>query len=171
METRHHLDNGQIRLTFLKRAADTNGELLEMEAVYRPVSAAPPAHYHPGQEETFEVLSGALRVEVEGVVRDVGAGERIVIPRGAVHRMHNAGTEEARVIWQTRPALRSEQFFEWLYGLAMQGKANAQGVPNILRVARIMREHATEFVLARPSLPVQKIVFGVLAPIARAVGW
>jgi mannose-6-phosphate isomerase-like protein (cupin superfamily) len=171
MATTHHLDNGQIRLTFLKRAADTNGELLEMEAIYRPVSSAPPAHYHPNQEETFEILSGALHVEIDGQATDVGAGERIVIPPGAVHRMHNAGTEEARVIWQTRPALRTEQFFETLYGLAMEGKANRQGVPNILRVARIMHEHAAEFVLARPSRPVQRIVFGVLAPLARAVGW
>ena len=166
----HHLDNGQIRLRFLRTAADTGGELLEMEAIYRPVSKAPPAHFHPAQEETFEVLSGALRFVIDGRQIDLGAGEQLVIPAGTIHRAHNAGTEEARVIWQTRPALRSQQFYETLYGLAMDGRTNADGVPGLLQVALIMTGHAGEFVLASPPRIIQKALFGMLAAIARTLG-
>jgi quercetin dioxygenase-like cupin family protein len=170
MRDHQQLDNGQIRLRFLKTAAETNGELLEMEAIYRPVSKAPPAHSHPAQEETFEVLSGSLRFVIEGRQIDLGAGERLVIPAGTVHRAHNAGDDEARVIWQTRPALRSEQFFRTLYGLAMDGRTNADGVPNLLQGALIMKEHAAEFVLASPPRLIQKILFATLAPIGRMLG-
>jgi len=36
-------------------------ELLELEAVYDPGGSPPPAHYHPSQDERFEVLAGAVR--------------------------------------------------------------------------------------------------------------
>ena len=170
-ESGYHLDNGQIRLTFLRTAADTNGELLEMEAIYRPVSAAPPAHFHPGQEETFEILSGSLRFVIDGEEKIASTGERVVIPAGTIHLMHNPGTEPARVIWQTRPALRSQQFFETLYGLAMDGKTNAAGVPGLLQTVMIMREHAREFVLASPPAVVRKGVFAVLGMVGRVLGY
>ena len=54
--------NGE-RLTFLKTATETNGDLLEMEAIYNPNSPQPPLHYHPYQEEQFRVLSGTFRTK------------------------------------------------------------------------------------------------------------
>src|SRR5207237_8547002 len=89
------IDNGFIKLTFLRTADDTDGALLEMAARYRPHSPEPPAHYHPKQEETFEIVSGALRFVVGGVEHVVHAGERIVIPAGAVHSACNPTDEEA----------------------------------------------------------------------------
>jgi hypothetical protein len=41
--------------------------LLEVEAVYtKPTPSRPPVHYHPRQEERFEVLHGRLNVLVAG---------------------------------------------------------------------------------------------------------
>ncbi len=51
-------------------AQDTGGELLEVEAVYtKPTPSWPPVHYHPRQEERFEVLSGRLSVLMGGSER------------------------------------------------------------------------------------------------------
>lgn len=56
---------GQV-LRILKSRKDTKGALLEMEATYQPHSPEPPAHYHPFQEEEFRVLSGDIKVQING---------------------------------------------------------------------------------------------------------
>jgi mannose-6-phosphate isomerase-like protein (cupin superfamily) len=38
-------------------------------------------------------------------------GDVLDIPRGTPHRMWNPGEQRARVLWQTRPALRTEEWF------------------------------------------------------------
>jgi quercetin dioxygenase-like cupin family protein len=171
MQSQKYLDNGNVRLRFCRTGDETNGELLEMEAIYRPSSPLPPAHFHPKQEEIFAVLSGSLRFVVDGREQMVSPGDRIVIPPGAVHAASNPSSEETRVIWQVRPALRTRQFFETLYGLAGSGKTNSQRVPNLLQMALIATEYKQEFVLASPPRVIQACIFGILSPIARALGY
>jgi quercetin dioxygenase-like cupin family protein len=86
-------------------------DLLEMEATYEPGGSAPPAHYHPSQDEHFEVLAGTVRCRTPDGERELAAGETIDVPRHTVHQFWNSGDEPARVRWQVRPALRTRQFF------------------------------------------------------------
>src|SRR3954468_1752186 len=52
------------RITFIRTAADTDGELLEIELELSPDGAVPGAHVHPEQEERFEVqVRPALAME------------------------------------------------------------------------------------------------------------
>ena len=157
-------------LRFVKTSADTNGELLEVEATYTPKGVAPPAHFHPRQEEHFEVLRGTVRVRFAGEIRDLHAGEVLVVPPGVPHAMWNATDEEASLRWQTRPALRTEDFFLRLMTLAKLGRVNANGAPCLLDVAVLFRTHRDEVRLAAPPELAQRLVFGVLAPVARALG-
>src|SRR3954468_13474586 len=116
----HELRNphtGQT-LIFKRTAADTGGELLEVESVWEQHGPQPPAHLHPSQEEHFEVLEGTLQVEIDGARRALSEGDRIVVPAGTVHSMWNEGPGTARAAWVTHPALRTEQFFERAWGLA-----------------------------------------------------
>jgi quercetin dioxygenase-like cupin family protein len=167
------LDNpvsGQ-RIIFRKTTGDTGGELLEVESVYTRASPSrPPAHYHPHQEECFEVLSGRLKVVVEGEERAYGEGEDFVVPPGISHEMW---TEEAgtRMNWQTRPAMKTEAFFESVWGLARVGKTNEKGIPNLLQLAVLFREYSEEFRLARPPWPAQRTLFALLAPLGRLLGY
>ncbi|KAK8100147.1 uncharacterized protein PG998_008461 [Apiospora kogelbergensis] len=60
-------------------------------------SRRPPAHFHPYQNEYFEVLEGALGVELEGegdLVLGPEAGE-LCIPRWRNHRIYQAATPAA----------------------------------------------------------------------------
>lgn len=159
------------RLVFRKTARDTGGELLEVESVYtKPTPFRPPVHYHPRQEERFEVLSGEVCVVLDGEERTLEEGEVLIIASGIPHEMW---AEEAgvRVNWQTRPALNTEAFFETVWGLARDGKTDARGVPNLLRVAMIAREYDEEFRLASPPRAVQQVIFGSLAPVGRLLGY
>ena len=56
-----------------------------------PGGSPPPKHFHPAQDERFEVLEGALTARVDGEERELESGDVLEIPRGAVHQMWNAG--------------------------------------------------------------------------------
>jgi quercetin dioxygenase-like cupin family protein len=156
-----------IRIT----AQDTGGELLEVESVYtKPTPSRPPVHYHPRQEERFEVLSGRLNVLVDGRERTLGEGEVLTVPPGVPHQMW-AAEAGARVNWQTRPALETEAFFETIWGLVKDGKVNDKGVPNPLRAALIAREYEDVFRLASPPWAIQRLLFGSLALVGRLLGY
>jgi quercetin dioxygenase-like cupin family protein len=159
------------RLIFRKTAQDTGGKLLEVESVYaKPTPSRPPVHYHPRQEERFEVLHGRLNVLVGGQDRTLEEGEVLIVAPGVPHEMW-AEEAGARVNWQTRPALKTEAFFETVWGLAKDGKVNDKGVPSLLQVALIAREYGDEFRLASPPWVLQRALFGALAPVGRLLGY
>jgi quercetin dioxygenase-like cupin family protein len=103
-----------VRLRFVRTAAETDGELLEMEATYAAAGAFPPEHLHPSQDERFTVLEGAADTVLEGVRRRYEEGASFDVPAGTVHQLAAAGP--ARLRWEVRPALRTAEFFEALYG-------------------------------------------------------
>lgn len=100
-------------LRFIRTAAETDGELLEMESTYREGAALPPAHFHPSQEESFEVLEGTVTTIIDGVEAKHEEGDTFRVPAGVVHQM--VGEAGTRLNWQVRPALRTAEFFEGLY--------------------------------------------------------
>lgn len=162
---------GGSRLIFRRTGADTNGELLEMEALYPPSSAQPPDHYHPYQEERFEVLQGKFRTKIDGVERTYETGETFTVPAKAPHWMHNISDTEGRLLWQVRPAMKTQAFFETMWGLEADGKTNANGVPSLLQLAVILREYADEFRASSPPYPLQRVLLGILTPIGRLLGY
>jgi quercetin dioxygenase-like cupin family protein len=94
-----------VRLDILTRTP----ELLVMEASYAAGESPPPPHYHPSQDERFEVLEGAIALKVGHERRVVPDGESFDVPRGVAHTLAPADGP-ARVRWEVRPALRTEQF-------------------------------------------------------------
>ncbi len=163
-----------LRTIFRKTAADTDGELLQVDWIGKPGWEAGPRHVHRRQLERFTVLSGTLGVHVDGAEGLYGQGEVVEVPAGAVHTAWNAGGagEEVHALVEFEPALRSEVTLETLAGLARDGKVNGAGVPrNPFVLALLISEYEDEIYLARPPLFVQRPVFGVLAAIGRHLGY
>ena len=104
---------GGFRLKLLTTGAETGGELLEMEATYGEGAVLPPEHFHPSQDERFEVLDGSVRAIIGGTERTYETGETFEVPAGTPHQM--TGDGPARVRWQVRPPMRTAEFFERLY--------------------------------------------------------
>ncbi len=150
---------GGQRLIIRQTAADTGGELVEMEATYAPGGASPPPHAHPRQEERFTMLSGAMRVRIAGEEHLLTAGGVLVIPADTPHTMWNDGDEVARFHWEVRPALRTEDFFAHLYGLTGQN-----GRPPLLPLAALFRAYRDEFRLAAAT---HRLLFALLGALAR----
>ncbi len=105
-------NNAQQRFIFHKTGAESDGEIIEMEVTYPPHSTQPQYHYHPFQEEHFEVLNGLFRTKIGDLENTYQSGEEFTIPKNTPHWMHNISTEEGRLLWQIRPALKSQAFFE-----------------------------------------------------------
>ncbi|WP_205780557.1 hypothetical protein [Mucilaginibacter limnophilus] len=61
--------------------------------------------------------------------------------------------------------------FETTWGLAADGKVNKNGMPNILQVALTLSKYSDIFRTVKPSYVTQKIVFGILSPIAYLLGY
>lgn len=170
-DTLEHPVTGE-RLAFLKTVRDTDGELLQVDFFMKGGGFVAAEHVHAYQEERFEVLSGSVRFRVRGQERDVGAGETMVVPTGTPHVWWNPSEEEAHLIVELRPALRTETFFETFFGLAKDGKVNPRsGLPNLFQLALLAREYEDEIYLARPPLFVQRVLFGLLASIGKLLGY
>jgi quercetin dioxygenase-like cupin family protein len=124
-------------------------------------------HIHPKQEERFKVLSGSLRMRVNGREQIVQAHEEVAVPAGAAHIWWNDSPEQAHVIVEFRPALNTETMFETLFGLARDGKTDAQSRPNPLQFAVIAQAFKDE---ALPAEPKDRLLLGVLGPLLALVG-
>jgi quercetin dioxygenase-like cupin family protein len=159
------------RMVFLKTGEVTNGELVQIDTYNPPTGVPEPEHVHPFQESGAEVISGSLRFRVGGEVRSVKAGESITIPANTPHHFWNDGEEEAHFIQWFRPALKIDRFFETLFGLAHDGKLNDKGLPSLLQLAVSVPYFGDEIRLTSPPWAVQRVIFGVLAPIGRLLGY
>ena len=49
-------------------------DLIEVEGTCGPSGSPPPKHYHPDQDERFEVLEGASTARVDDEERELSAG-------------------------------------------------------------------------------------------------
>lgn len=157
---------------FIKTAADTGGNLLEMEATFNTAVSSIPEHIHPNQDEHIEVLAGMVSIEIDGQERLYVAGESFDFPCNVPHRFSGAaGSEAAQILWQIRPALDSETFIETVCGLEADGKMEGSGVLNLCQTAVIYQAFHAECRLTKPSQLVQKMMFSILAPIGRLLGY
>ena len=155
-------------ITFEQTAKDTDGALLRFAVVQRPGAKGPAMHLHARQEERLAVVSGTMRVLLGERELELRDGEEVVVPPGVPHRWWNGGAGPLRAVNEFRPALQMERFFETIYGLARDGKTDADGVPPLLQLA-LLTEY--EIFLPKPPVPVQRVVLGLLAPVARLRGY
>jgi quercetin dioxygenase-like cupin family protein len=147
-------------LTLQRSAAETGGELTEVLGEWRPGKGRqPPLHFHPKQDEHFEVTEGELTVRIDGEKRVLRAGDTLDIPRGTVHAMWNAGSVPARATWQVRPALRTEDFWDSMTKLRAAGYKSKSGIVDLPGAALLFRKYRDEI-----RLKLSPIATGALLP-------
>lgn len=129
----------------------SSADALEVEVTYGPDGSPPPKHFHPAQDERFEVLEGTLQVWVDGTERDLSAGETIEVPRGASHRMWNPTAGPTRALWRTSPGGRTEQWFRAIDALHREGRVGRNGMPGPLAYGVMLTEYRDVFRLDGPD--------------------
>jgi quercetin dioxygenase-like cupin family protein len=139
---------GPLAVRFLATGADTNGSLALFElTVPGGARLAAPPHSHDHYEETIYGLEGVLTWTVDGTPIDVGRGEALPIPRGAVHHFANGSDADARALCVITPAAIGPEFFR---ESAEVLNAAAGGPPDRTKLAEIMRRYGL-----KPVLPPQ----------------
>ena len=159
------------RITFLRTAADTDGELVEIEVTVEPDGAVAAAHVHPFQTERFEVLEGTLEFRRGRHKVTAGPGEVVTVAPGMVHSFRNAGESVARFRCEVSPALQFERFLETMFGLAVAGKTNKKGMPSPLRLAVIANAHFADVRLPYVPAFAQKAAFVTGSALGRLAGF
>ena len=116
-------------MEFVVTSAESDGALHQMRVTYEPHSDLPPSHIHPAQDETFEIVEGEVEFILDGVPSVHAAGAVVQVPSGTVHQLHNISDQPATVVWSTRPALRTGEFF-----IAMYDALNAEDIDRLMAV-------------------------------------
>ncbi|MCI0359377.1 MAG: cupin domain-containing protein [Planctomycetaceae bacterium] len=150
---------------------ETAGELLVVDLYIRPGGAVMGEHIHPAIEERFTVLRGQVGFRLSGRESIAEAGEKLIVPAGMPHDWWNAGPEEALVRVEIWPAARFEAMVLNAFALARDGKVNRKGMPNLLQLAVFAQEFDDVVQFTSPPRVVQWVLFGLLAPIARLLGY
>ena len=159
------------RITFLKTASDTSGELLRFEIRMAPGGFIH-RHMHPKQHERIEVLSGTLRVRIKARERGLASGATLVVKPREAHEVHNESAADAIFVVEARPALQTEKRLETIFGLGTDGLTNQNGRPkNLLQRALIAYDYMTEVALAGVPLVVQRAVLAPLAALGHLLGF
>ena len=129
---------GPLGVRFLVTGEDSAGSVSIFElTVPGAQRLMAPAHSHDHYEETIYGLEGVLTWTVDGKPLDVGPGQALCIPRGAVHRFDNNATPDARAICVVTPAAIGPQYFHEVEAVM---KASA-GPPDRAKLVEVMRRH------------------------------
>ena len=149
---------------------EANGHLLVVDLYLRPGGRVAGEHVHPVTTESFTVVEGQLAVRHDGRSLDAGPGTRVQVAPGVAHDFWNASGEEVRVLVEVQPGERLEQLIRQLFLSAQDGRTDAKGRPRPLLAAVLAREFADTMRFTSPPQLVQRALFGLLAPVARATG-
>ena len=130
---------GPLTINFLITREDSGGSIAAFELIVPGGQRlAGPAHSHDHYEETIVGLSGVVTFTVDGTPVEVGPGQALCIPRGAVHRFDNPGSEEAKALCVVTPAAIGPEYFREMRAVL---SASAGGPPDRNKMMEIMRRH------------------------------
>ena len=103
---------GPLRVRFLLTGDDSSGSAIVFE-VFVPAGEklAAPAHKNDAYEEILYGIDGVLTWTVDGTPIEVGPGQALCIPRGAIHRFDNLGDKDAKQLAVISPAIMSPAYF------------------------------------------------------------
>jgi quercetin dioxygenase-like cupin family protein len=145
-------------------------DAIEVEGTWGPNGSPPPKHFHPAQDERFEVLEGTLSTRLAGVERELRPGDVLEVPRGTVHQLWNAGDVPARALWITSPAGRTGEWFAGVDALLRSGRVGRNGMPGPLAFGAYLSEYDDVFRLAGPQLLLRPLLAG-LGALGRRKGY
>jgi uncharacterized protein YndB with AHSA1/START domain/mannose-6-phosphate isomerase-like protein (cupin superfamily) len=161
-----NMDPLGVRVELLRTAQETGGELLEFDVIGRARGLLAQGHVHTSQVERLEVISGAMRLRLDGNERLLTDGQSMEVPVGTPHSQLPAGEGPGRVRVRVRPAGRTQDFLERLAGLCSEGQINRFGFPRAVAGARLVRDFADTGHASRPPVPVQRVLAGLVIALA-----
>jgi mannose-6-phosphate isomerase-like protein (cupin superfamily) len=136
------LDVFGVHIRILMPARTTDGALSIFEDHNGP-GAGPPLHVHHDADEIFNVVAGSYCFVCNESLIEAGAGDIVLVPRGAPHTFRNCGTGPGHLIVTMRPG-----GFEGFFRAVADAKLE---VPrDMSEIAAIARRYHLEFLGPNP---------------------
>jgi quercetin dioxygenase-like cupin family protein len=136
---------GGLAIRFLLTGESSCGSVAAFEMVVPGGKRVPgPTHSHEAYEETVYGISGVLKFTVDGERLEVGPGQALCIPRGAVHRFDNDTAQDAKVLCVITPAILGPEYFR---EISAELRTAGGGPPDHARIIEIMLRHGLKPVL------------------------
>lgn len=172
-----HVTNDQVlrypdgqSVVCLSRGKDDAGEFLTVEHTIIRNGAVNGPHWHPELQEQFIIKQGLIRFKVNGVESVLKPGDRITVNAGQVHQFSKEGESPLVMIHQIRPPGNHWKMFVLLHKLETEGKMNSKGIPRNPLWLGVAWDSMDGYLAGPPKL-LQKILFGGLARLAKALGY
>lgn len=135
---REEIKVGEMTVRFLLEGEQSSGSVAMFEFDVPTGSRIAAPHSHDGYEETIYGLEGSLVWTIEGESHEVGPGEVVCIPRGAVHHFANNGNLDARALAIVTPGILGPDYFREVAAILDSATA---GPPDLGAIADVMRRH------------------------------
>ena len=135
---REEIKVGTMAIRFLVEAEESGGSVAMFEFDVPAGMKVAAAHSHDGYEETIYGLEGVLIWTVEGTPIEVGPGDALLIPRGAVHQFDNTSGADARALAVVTPGVLGPEYFREVAAIL---DAAAGGPPDFDALGEVMRRH------------------------------
>ena len=140
---------GPLGIRFLLTGEDSKGGVSMFELLVPIGQKLPaPAHKNDAYEEILYGIAGVLTWTVDGMPIEVGPGQALCIPRGAVHRFDNLGSEDVKQLVVITPAIMGPAYFR--EAAEVIGSA-AGGPPDRAKMADVVRRHGMTLATAPPA--------------------
>jgi len=161
-------------IVFRETAESTDGKTFLMEFTMKPEAfIVGGEHIHPNHVESFKVLTGRVKFSINGVQKEVKAGDdEVVVQPGTKHVWWNDSGVESKVLCRFRPAKRYESYFETIFGLARDGKTDDKGFPHPLQAAVIYHDFRASVQPGNGALrALLKVLLPIVAPLGKLFGY
>jgi quercetin dioxygenase-like cupin family protein len=140
---------GPLGIRFLITGDDSHGSVSVFEVrVPLGQKLAAPAHKNDAYEEILYGIQGVLTWTVDGTPIEVGPGQALCIPRGAVHRFDNFGNEDVVQLAVVSPAIMGPAYFR---EAAEVISAAAGRPPNPQAMMEFFRRHGMTIATPPPT--------------------
>ena len=140
---------GPLGIRFLLTGDDSGGSVSIFEvSVPTGERLAAPAHKNDAYEEILYGIEGVLTWTVDGTPIEVGPGQALCIPRGAVHRFDNLGKENVKQLAIISPAVMGPAYFREAAEII---NAAAGGPPDRAKMTEVFRRHGMTVAAPPPA--------------------
>jgi mannose-6-phosphate isomerase-like protein (cupin superfamily) len=161
------------RGTWIEISERVDGGRMSFERSYAARTGRADPHYHLDFTQTWEVLSGAGAMEVDGEARPMQAGDRVALAPGTPHRdPYLPGDGELRVRGTFDP---DTDFIEgyaeaWAHHMR-EGTVNDQDEMPLTQILVLARARGGESYTSRVPRALQKATLPLIAAFGRLRGY
>jgi quercetin dioxygenase-like cupin family protein len=136
MPSKEIINLGDIEVKFSLDANDTNQTMTMFTCSVKPAAKMVAPHYHKHFDETVYGLTGVVSYILDGKPVDVGPGEALFIPRGAVHGFENKQNGPIEFLVVCSPGVFGPQYFKDIAAVLAAG-----GPPDLNKIKQVMDKH------------------------------